>query len=72
MKAVQFTVVFTGEIPIDVDENELFLSLDLSRIKVQRFTGPEDGQEEDVSATLHEYETCNVEVLDGLLVRVVE
>jgi hypothetical protein len=61
MKSVQFTVTFTGEVP-DVDVDTLFLELDLPSVRVGRFVS---GESITLMAKLHEYETVNVEELEG-------
>jgi hypothetical protein len=72
MKKVQFTVIFTGEIPDENDESCMILALDVSKVRIQNL--PYDGEKfdknnvnttiMDVNGTILEYETLDVEILE--------
>jgi len=63
MKAVQFTLTITGLVPDDIDIDALFLDLNLQKVRVGHFDSCDEPQ--DIEVRLEEYETVNVEALDG-------
>jgi hypothetical protein len=62
MKAIQFTVTFTGEVPDDIDIEKLYLNLNLEDVSIGRAKTP-DALGKD-TYNLFEYETVDVCLLD--------